>query len=360
MVSNQYAYLYRFVNSVIFGVLLILGASGIIMLYIDRMPWIYTLHRAAGFSLLFLAPWKGMIILRSLSRGIGKSFDRSVVIFLSILLAILTLVVILLGLLWMWRLGPESVLLQSLIAWHWIAGLLLLPLAAFHAWRRWPKPRKRDFLSRRSFGKILGAAAAGLLVGEMADRLGHRQAEGDRARRFTGSRRAGYYSGNGFPIVGESIQFIELEQWRLLVSGAVSRPLSLSYPALDLRRRENLTATIDCTNGWYAVQNWEGVRLADLLAEAGPQPGAAGVRLRSATGYSHTYWMEEAEQILLATHVTGEVLLPEHGYPLRVVVPGRRGWFWVKWLAEVVVLERKDEVLAGMLLSPAEVLRQWQ
>jgi DMSO/TMAO reductase YedYZ molybdopterin-dependent catalytic subunit len=198
------------------------------------------------------------------------------------------------------------------------------------------------------------------LTGEMADRLGHLQAAAESPRRFTGSQGAGYFSGNGFPIVGESIQYLELDQWRLSVSGAVSRPLMLNYAKFFEHRRQDQASNLDCTNGWYTLQNWEGVPLSDLLIEAGAFSTAAGVRLISATGYSHTYWMSEVQQIILATHVTGEVLLPQHGFPLRAVVPGRRGWFWVKWLTAVMVLERPEEVLAGIATSPAEVLGQWQ
>ncbi len=55
-------------------------------------------------------------------------------------------------------------------------------------------------------------------------------------------------------------------------------------------------AAIDCTSGWYSVQNWQGVPLLDLLAQAGARDEVAGVRLLSATGYHHTFSIEEAER----------------------------------------------------------------
>ena len=97
-----------------------------------------------------------------------------------------------------------------------------------------------------------------------------------------------------------------------------------------------------------------------MLAAAGVEPTRlAGVRLISITGYNHTYPLQEARNILLATHVGGEVLAPRHGYPLRAVVPGRRGWFWVKWLARIDVLTDPLEVIAGTLWSPRQVFRQF-
>jgi DMSO/TMAO reductase YedYZ molybdopterin-dependent catalytic subunit len=119
-----------------------------------------------------------------------------------------------------------------------------------------------------------------------------------------------------------------------------------------------MTETIDCTSGWYSVQEWSGVPLARLLEEAGGLD-AAGVRLVSATEYNHTYPMAEARTILLATHVGGEVLAPAHGYPLRAVVPDRRGWFWVKWLTRIDVLGSHAEVLGGILSAARQVLRQF-
>lgn len=62
------------------------------------------------------------------------------------------------------------------------------------------------------------------------------------------------------------------------------------------------------------------------------------MRLDSVTGYNRLLLWEEARELLLATHVGGEVLDFLHGYPLRAVVPSRRGWYWVKWLQRVVLL----------------------
>jgi DMSO/TMAO reductase YedYZ molybdopterin-dependent catalytic subunit len=97
-------------------------------------------------------------------------------------------------------------------------------------------------------------------------------------------------------------------------------------------------ATLDCTLGWYTVQPWRGVPLSDLMQQVEVRPGAFGVRLASNTGYSHIFTMSEAEEILLASHIGDEPLDHWHGFPLRAVVPSRRGWFWVKWLTEVQVL----------------------
>jgi len=349
----------RFTNTSLLILVTFLGITGIVMLYGSWLPLVFDLHRMAGFSLLILVPWKSIIIYRSLRRGMGKNFDRRNVLYASVALALLTVLIIVLGLIWLLRLGPYDILTQTIIAWHWIIGLLLVPLFAFHLWRRWPNPRMRDILSRRDILKFFAAAGAGIAGSLLANQVGALAASQESPRRFTGSRGSGHFTGNNFPIFGEPTQILDPEKWRLAVIGAVKTPLSLTYSDMLVRGSHLQTETLDCTSGWYSVQEWQGVRLVDLLEESGMNSGAAGVRLVSATGYSHTYPLVDARSILLATHVSGEVLEPRHGFPLRAVVPGRRGWFWVKWLTEIEILETAWDVAAGILASPWEVTKQW-
>ena len=109
---------------------------------------------------------------------------------------------------------------------------------------------------------------------------------------------------------------------------------------------ESVTATLDCTGGWYSTQEWEGMPLGSILDRAGVSPDAASVTVRSVTGYYRRFSLEEAEGLLLATRVGGETLSHRHGFPLRLVAPGKRGYQWVKW---VVALEVND---TGKWLQP--------
>jgi cytochrome b561 len=151
----------RFTNTLLLILLAFLAVSGVWMLYGDWQPWIFDLHRWIGFSLVAILPWKGAIIYRSLRRGFDKTFDRSAVILASLALAGVLILVIVFGLLWMFRIGPFTVVYQTLLAWHWIVGLLLIPLFTFHLWRRWPAPRPSDVLSRRNFLKLAAFAGVG-------------------------------------------------------------------------------------------------------------------------------------------------------------------------------------------------------
>ena len=349
----------RFANSALFVLLLILGVSGVVMLYGTWQPWLFDLHRIAGFALIALLPWKALTIYRSLRRGMEKSLDRTVVLVLSIVFAHFIALILILAVMWTLRVGPYSSLTQTIIAWHWILGLAIFPLVALHAWRRWPRPRKEDVASRRAFLKMGALAAAGLAGGALANVLGDRQATEDSPRRFTGSRGFGEFTGNDFPVTGERTIRLDPDRWRLAILGAVDERLTLSYDDLLGRSAQTITATIDCTNGWYSVQAWTGVPLIDLLEEAGMPLNATGVRLTSVTQYNHTYPLEEARKILLATHVGDEVLAPRHGFPLRAVVPDRRGWFWVKWLGQIHVLDSRRDLITGIAGSPFQVLRQF-
>jgi DMSO/TMAO reductase YedYZ molybdopterin-dependent catalytic subunit len=198
-----------------------------------------------------------------------------------------------------------------------------------------------DFAGRRQALKLMGFGAAALASWGAAETLARAMARTGSERRFTGSREGGSFAGNAHPVTtapGEGKIKLDPETWRLQVTGAVDTPLSLTYAeVLDLSTSE-LTATLDCTGGWYTVQTWRGVRLRELLSRAQAQEGAAGLILRGLQGYTAPFTLSQAGEILLATHVTGEVLSHAHGYPLRAVVPSRRGWHWVKWLTEIEIL----------------------
>jgi DMSO/TMAO reductase YedYZ molybdopterin-dependent catalytic subunit len=124
----------------------------------------------------------------------------------------------------------------------------------------------------------------------------------------------------------------------LTLKGDVLERQSFTYDQLLSYPQAERVATLDCTLGWYTIQNWQGVPLSDLLLGAGISSQAYAVRFASITGYTHILPLTEAQQVLLATHVNGERLEQQHGFPVRAVVPTRRGWFWVKWLTEIEVI----------------------
>lgn len=96
-----------------------------------------------------------------------------------------------------------------------------------------------------------------------------------------------------------------------------------------------MTATIDCTGGWYAELDWSG---RSLVSVVGAVPhDARSVVVRSATGYARRFPIADLDRLLLATRYEHEPLRAGHGAPVRLVAPGRRGFWWVKWVVSVEV-----------------------
>jgi DMSO/TMAO reductase YedYZ molybdopterin-dependent catalytic subunit len=65
--------------------------------------------------------------------------------------------------------------------------------------------------------------------------------------------------------------------------------------------------------------------------------GAGSVTVRSVTGYYRRFSLDEADSYILATRVGSETMSHSHGYPLRLVAPGKRGFEWVKWVVAIEV-----------------------
>lgn len=131
--------------------------------------------------------------------------------------------------------------------------------------------------------------------------------------------------------------------WRLQVEGAVATPLSLTLADLRARDPHEAVLTIACVEGWSTTQRWRGVRLADLIAEAGAEPGRS-VRVESLqpSGPYRSTTLNPAfvadPDTLLVLDVGGEPLALDHGFPLRLMAPNNPGVLQTKWLAKVVVL----------------------
>lgn len=150
----------------------------------------------------------------------------------------------------------------------------------------------------------------------------------------------------GWPVlhVGRVPTRTDPTAWTLVVTGQVTTRVRLSVPELAERlpvvRR---TSDLHCVTGWSRLDNdWEGVRLADLLALAEPRRGATHVLASGHPAYSTNLDLETAgaDDVLVAWNHDGAPLDPVHGGPVRLVVPARYGWKSVKWLTELRLLDR--------------------
>ena len=313
--------------------------SGLISLTIGRPSgeWIFWLHGIAGFSLLGLIVWKYGIVLRSFRRrGLAHETAGSIILLL-LFLAVLTT-----GALWA-IIGRGSLDIPvygtvRLLVIHTTLGLALTIPLMIHAAMRWPRPITRtDFTNRRAALRLLAVGLGGLVLWQGASAAAP---VAGKTPRFTGSREAGSGQGNAHPVTQwlfDQRQRIDADEWTLTIHGRVDTPVHISYEELGTIVNRRTTATLDCTGGWYTVQAWSGVRLSDLLSRVRPEEDAESVVIESVTGFNRRFPITEADQLLLATHIAGEPLSTGHGFPVRLVAPGRRGYHWVKWVTSIEV-----------------------
>jgi DMSO/TMAO reductase YedYZ molybdopterin-dependent catalytic subunit len=137
---------------------------------------------------------------------------------------------------------------------------------------------------------------------------------------------------------------VDPRQWRLRIHGRVRRPYTLTFQDLLERPMVERWITLTCVSNpvggpFIGNARWLGVPVADLLAEAGPLPGADQVVSRSVDGWTcgtPTSVLMDGRDALLAVAMNGEPLPPEHGFPVRMVVPGLYGYVSAcKWISEI-------------------------
>jgi hypothetical protein len=139
------------------------------------------------------------------------------------------------------------------------------------------------------------------------------------------------------------VELARSPDYRLVVTGHVARPLSLDLAQLLALPTSEARLPIACVEGWSYSAPWRGVAVRDLLALAGAEPGRT-VRLESLEprGAYRTSTLNAGQAVdrdtLLATHLDGEPLALDHGYPCRLIAPNRAGVLQTKWVTRVEVL----------------------
>jgi DMSO/TMAO reductase YedYZ molybdopterin-dependent catalytic subunit len=283
--------------------------------------WSLVLHATSGVAILVLLPWKSLIARRGLRRPRPRRWA-------SIALSALVVISLAAGLahstgVWLWTgwLTAMDV--------HVGAALVAVPLAVWHIVARRVRIRPAD-ASRRTFlrgAMVMTAAAAAYASTEVVVRAAGMPGA---ARRLTGSYEAGSFQPDAMPVSSwmfDAIPQIEAAAWRL-------RTPRTDYTYGDLSAFDDrVTATLDCTGGFFSTQEWSGVRLDRLLGDA----KGVSIRTVSHTGYDRRFPLEEAGRLLLATRFGGQTLDAGHGFPARLVAPDRRGFWWVKWVVAIEV-----------------------
>jgi hypothetical protein len=316
----------RRTNLALLAALLLAFATGTGVVAAGSSPgrWVALAHGVVGVAVVLLIPWKTRIIRRGLRRACRSRWA-------SLLLAALASTTLLTGL------GYATGLLRSVGGtrgmWlHVAAALSLAPLVIWHVLARPARPRKTD-LTRRTLlraGALTAVAGGIYLATASVVRVAGLPGAG---RRFTGSYDSGSFDPASMPNtvwLDDRTPHIDPDTWRLVVADADGTyELSLGdLAAFDVRVR----AVLDCTGGWYATQDWVGVPVSALVRTTGD---AKSLHVRSATGYGIRFPVADLDRLLLATRVGGAPLARRHGFPLRLVAPGRRGFWWVKWVERI-------------------------
>ena len=146
----------------------------------------------------------------------------------------------------------------------------------------------------------------------------------------------GQYEARTWPVLhfGE-IPSTDEQAWRFRIYGAVAQERTLSLAEFRALPTADVSADFHCVTKFSVFDNdWHVVRCRDVLALVDLQPGASDVMVEAMEGYTANLPLGvfDDDDTLFAWQRNGEDLTPEHGWPLRLVVPKRYAWKSAKWL----------------------------
>ena len=146
----------------------------------------------------------------------------------------------------------------------------------------------------------------------------------------------GQYLTEKWPVLhAGSVPHTYLDRWDFKVWGEVDEPLTLSWQELSSLPTVEVTQDIHCVTRWSRFDTtFRGVPWATIKERIGQRPSARYAIAHAEQGFTANVPSSflEAEGALLVTHADGEPLTLEHGWPLRLVIPGKYFWKSAKWL----------------------------
>jgi|SRR5687767_4190515 len=194
-------------------------------------------------------------------------------------------------------------------------------------------------VGRRVFLGMLGLGAVGIIWGSKAADVVDRVLKPTAL--FPGASGFRIYSVVGF------LPKRTAAQYRLRVTGLVERELTLTLDDLRALPPTGMTRDFQCVTGWRVPDvPWLGVRLDELLDQAGVRPEATAVRFHSFDGvYAESLTLEQARRpdVLVAYEMLGAPVTREHGGPVRLYVAPMYGYKSLKWLEEIVLTAEVEE-----------------
>jgi DMSO/TMAO reductase YedYZ molybdopterin-dependent catalytic subunit len=147
---------------------------------------------------------------------------------------------------------------------------------------------------------------------------------------------AGQYVTPKMPVMNlRSAPRVSTADWKLRVTGLVEREVELDWDAFLALAGTSEVVDFHCVTQWSRLNvAWEGLAVSTVLDLASPKPEARYVMVHSSDGYTTNLDLEalRAPEVLFARRMDGGPLEPNHGYPVRLVVPARYGWKSAKWV----------------------------
>ena len=157
----------------------------------------------------------------------------------------------------------------------------------------------------------------------------------------------GQYEAKDWPALHfGDVPLVDLGAWRFRIHGAVGQERVLTYDEFRSLPTSRVHADFHCVTKFSVFDNdWDGVRVADVLALVEPDPGVSHVMVESVDDYTANLPLAvfDDEDTLFAWGRNGEDISAEHGWPLRLVVPKRYAWKSAKWVSglELLVGDRR-------------------
>lgn len=138
---------------------------------------------------------------------------------------------------------------------------------------------------------------------------------------------------------------VDLKTWNLRLYGLVESPLEVTWGQFQQLPRTEVTLDIHCVTRWSKLDTpWAGADLQALLAHVKPSPRAHFVVAESEYGFTTSVPLAvlDSPQSLIADTYDGKPLSAEHGYPARLIVPGKYFWKSAKWLRALKFVEHDE------------------
>lgn len=139
-----------------------------------------------------------------------------------------------------------------------------------------------------------------------------------------------------------SVPAFDPVRWDFRISGLVEQPARLTWEEFNHLPKSTVTSDFHCVTRWSRLDNrWKGVLFSEVLERADRKPGAEFVLVLAEEGYTANVPLQDLlrPNVLFAFKHDGEPLSPEHGGPLRLVVPHLYAWKSVKWVRGFMLLD---------------------